>query len=73
MSAPDAVPSLTDLLADPPPASVLALPEESRQRLAALLVAARERQQQQGDESVERALKGVPLPVRGLVRKALVG
>ena len=72
MAAP-AVPSLTELLPDAPPPSVLALPEPSQRRLAELLVAARARQQQQGDESVERALKGVPLPVRGLVRKALVG
>ncbi len=72
MAAP-AVPSLTELLHDAPPPSVAALPEPSQRRLAELLVAARARQQQQGDESVERALKGVPLPVRGLVRKALVG
>lgn len=73
VAAPDASPSLTDLLAEPPPASVLALPAESQQRLAALLVGAREREKQQGDAAVERAIKGVPLPVRGVVRKALVG
>ena len=73
VAAPDALPSLTDLLDDEPPASVLALPEESQRRLAELLVAAREEQQRQGDEAVERAVRGVPLPVRGIVRKALVG
>ncbi len=73
MAAPDAPPSLTDLLDDEPPAGVLALPEESQRRLAELVVAAREHQQRHSDQAVERALRGVPLPVRGIVRKALVG
>ena len=64
---------LTVLLGDEPPATVLALPDEARERLVALVATARERQQRLADESVTTALRSVPLPVRGVVRKALLG
>ena len=62
---------LTDVLGDEPPATVLALPDEVRVALAAQVVAARRATAELNQQAVEKALAGVPLPVRGIVRKAL--
>ena len=62
---------LADVLGAPPPASVAALSDVVLDRLAAQVVRARSNQKALGDEAVETALKGVPLPVRGIVKKAL--
>lgn len=55
------------------PASIAALPEAVLARLLDQLHAARRHQAEIVDSSVKTALKGVPLPVRGIVRKALTG
>lgn len=62
---------LTAALREVPPPAVAALPLELRQRLADQVRAGRARQRRLGEEAVASALKGVPLPVRGLVRKAI--
>jgi hypothetical protein len=66
---------MTDQLADalgvPPPPAVAGLPDEVRDRLAAQVRAAQRRELRSAQAALETALKGVPLPVRGLVRKAL--
>jgi hypothetical protein len=73
VTASDPSERLHALLAATPPASVLALPEPARAALADLLEDSRRRQ----DESLEQAfvatLKHVPFPVRGIVRKVLLG
>lgn len=60
------------LKAEPPP-TVAALPAEVQASLAKGIESARRRQSDIIDEAVVVALKGVPLPVRGIVRKALLG
>jgi hypothetical protein len=64
---------LQALLGAPPPASVQALPEADRAALAELLQAARRRQAASLEEAFAAALKHVPFPVRGIVKKVLVG
>jgi len=63
--------ALTRALGEPPPASVAALPDEVRDRLAAQLSARRERLLEEGRAATDHALRHVPLPVRGLVRRTL--
>lgn len=63
---------LTAALKSEPPASVAALSEDVRARLAEQIRSARRQQAEVVDESVRTAVKGVPLPVRGVVRKALL-
>jgi hypothetical protein len=62
---------LTEALGAEPPATVLALPDATLTALAEHLVAARQATAALNKQSVETALRGVPLPVRGVVRKAL--
>lgn len=62
---------LTAILREVPPPAVQALAPELRERLAGQVRAGRARQRRLGEEAVASALKGVPLPVRGLVRKAI--
>ncbi len=54
-----------------PPASVLALPDDVRAGLAEQIVAAKKHQGELVVEAEARALGGVPLPLRGIVKKAL--
>jgi hypothetical protein len=56
-----------------PPAGVQSLPAAVLTRLAGQIDAARTAQSAKIDESVREAVTGVPLPVRGIVRKALIG
>lgn len=72
MSSPLSPPSLSHALGAEPPASVLALPEDAHARLAAHVEAASRRQSALVSDAVDAAVKGVPLPVRGVVRKALL-
>ena len=65
--------SLADALGEEPPAAVSALPEDAQARLAHQIEEARGRQAAEMDATVLAALKGVPLPFRGMVRKALLG
>lgn len=64
---------LTGILGTPVTDGVAELPEETLTRLAGQIAAARERQTAMLDDAVGQALRGVPLPVRGIVRKALLG
>lgn len=69
----DGLTTLSDVLGDRPPDSVAALSPEVLERLAHQIENARKHQGEIMDESVRVAVKGVPLPVRGIVRKTLLG
>ncbi|MFN2562940.1 MAG: hypothetical protein ABR571_16815, partial [Jatrophihabitans sp.] len=56
-----------------PPETVAALASDVLERLANQIDVARRRQAEVMAESVRVAVEGVPLPVRGIVRKALLG
>ena len=58
--------------ADLPP-GVAALPESAQQELADHLLAARDAQDRALDGSITSALKAVPLPLRGVVKRVLLG
>ncbi|MBN9619025.1 MAG: hypothetical protein J0H43_04760 [Actinobacteria bacterium] len=64
---------LRDLLGAEPPASVLALGTDERARLAELLADSRRRQGASLEESFAATLKHVPFPIRGIVKKVLLG
>lgn len=64
---------LRELLADEPPASVLALPTADREALADLLAESRRAQAKSLETAFVATLKHVPFPVRGIVRKVLMG
>ena len=64
--------SLAALLGAAPPDSVAGLPDDVLARLADQIDAARRHQKDAVDDSVRTAVTGVPLPVRGIVRKALL-
>jgi hypothetical protein len=70
---PDADERLRALLGGPAPTSVLALDDDARAALADLLEDSRRRQSRSLDESFAATLKHVPFPVRGIVRKMLLG
>jgi len=71
MSDPDD--RLRELLHAEPPAGVLALPEDARAELADLIADARRRQAKTLEEAFAATLKHVPFPVRGIVKKVLLG
>jgi hypothetical protein len=64
---------LADILGEEPPAGVKVLPAEVLTRLAGQIEDASSRQAAAMEAGVKKALKGVPLPLRGVVRKALLG
>lgn len=68
----DSLTSLTELLGQAPPSSVAGLPDDVLARLAEQITTARRRQKQVVEQAVQTAVTGVPLPVRGIVRKALL-
>ena len=55
------------------PAGVADVRPADLTRLAEQVTAARRRQAKVVDDAVRTAVTGVPLPVRGIVRKALLG
>jgi hypothetical protein len=55
------------------PPSVTALPEDLRERLAQQVGVAQRHQARVVENAVRDAVKDVPLPVRGIIRKALLG
>ena len=55
------------------PGAVQELPDDVRARLAAQIEAARRHQDKLIADAVEVAIAGVPLPVRGVVKKTLRG
>lgn len=68
---PDEVAALTDALGAAPPDTVAALPPDVLRRLVDQIEAGRRHHQRVAERAVQAAIKGVPLPVRGIVRKAL--
>ncbi|MFL6060828.1 MAG: hypothetical protein ACJ72E_06335 [Marmoricola sp.] len=65
--------ALTDVLGATPPETVRALPDATLERLTEQVRAAKERLDAETDESVRKAIAGVPFAVRGIVKKALLG
>ena len=57
----------------PIPEGIRALGPEATARITALVAAAEERQAAEADAALDTALKIVPRPVRGIVRKVLLG
>jgi hypothetical protein len=64
---------LRTLLGTDPPASVRALPADARAELADILGAAKQQQERTLEEAFGATLKHVPFPVRGIVKKVLLG
>lgn len=69
----DGVAQLRDALRSEPPAGIAELPDETLADLAGLVRDARHRQAAALREAFEATLRHVPFPVRGIVRKVLVG
>jgi hypothetical protein len=69
----DADQRLRAVLGGPPPDSVLVLDERARATLADLLEDSRRRQSRTLEQAFAATLKQVPFPVRGIVRKMLLG
>ncbi len=69
----DADQRLHDLLGGPPPPGIAALPDDVRADLAEVLHEARRRQALSLAESFDAALRHVPFPVRGIVRRIVLG
>lgn len=65
--------TLRERLGAAPPDSVAALPEQARADLAAVLAEARRAQAASLAAAFEATLKHVPFPVRGVVKKVLLG
>lgn len=70
---PDPDDDLSTLLGAAPPAGVLALDAGARAELAQLVRDARQRQSRSLEDAFSAALKHVPFPVRGIVKKVLLG
>jgi hypothetical protein len=70
---PESDDELRALLGADPPDSVLALDPATRTALAEILRDARARQTRALEESFTATLKHVPFPVRGVVKKVLLG
>jgi hypothetical protein len=64
---------LTGLLGGPVPIAVAELPDDVLVRLTAQIETERARQSELIDEAARKAVAGVPFPVRGIVRLALLG
>jgi hypothetical protein len=64
--------SLEQLLAAAP-AGVAALPEADRDRLVAIIKTARRTQATDLEASFHATVKHIPYPLRGVVKKALLG
>jgi hypothetical protein len=64
---------LADVLGAEPPAAIAALPEADQRALVAVIEAALTRQSADLAESFSRTLRHIPFPLRGVVRKVLVG
>jgi hypothetical protein len=70
---PDTDEQLRTLLGADPPDSVLALDADARAALAEIVRDSRQRQTRSLEESFTATLKHVPFPVRGIVKKVLLG
>jgi hypothetical protein len=65
--------SLEQLLGDPPPAGVAELSDDDRAELVAVITAARRKQAQDLEASFHATLKHIPFPLRGVVKRVLLG
>lgn len=65
--------SLEQLLRVELPPGIAALPEADRAQLAAVVTAARRRQAEDLAASFHATLKHVPFPLRGVIKKVLIG
>ena len=65
--------SLEQLLGAAPPDGVAALSETDRERLVIVIQAARRKQAADLEASFHATLKHIPFPLRGIVKKALLG
>lgn len=65
--------SLDEVLGAAPPPAVDALAEPDRARLVDVIRDARRRQAADLEASFHATLKHIPFPLRGIVKKALVG
>jgi hypothetical protein len=70
---PDPDEDLRALLGADPPASVTSLSPDARGELADILREAKQRQAQSMEDAFVATLKHVPFPVRGIVKKVLIG
>ena len=73
MTTPEPDERLRTVLRAEPPAALLALPEAARAEFADLVADARRRQADTLAEAFTATLKHVPFPVRGIVKKVLLG
>jgi hypothetical protein len=69
----DADDRLCALLGADPPESVQTLDDDTRRELADLIADSRKRQAKSLEEAFTATLKHVPFPVRGIVKKVLIG
>ena len=65
--------TLDELLGGAPPDGIAALPAAEQERLAGIIAAARRKQAADLRAAFEATLKHVPFPLRGVVRKVLLG
>jgi hypothetical protein len=70
---PEADDELVRLLGTQPPESISALNGPARAELVAVLRESRQRQQRGLEDAFATALRHVPFPVRGIVKKVLLG
>jgi hypothetical protein len=64
---------LRDLLGEPPPPGVAALPDAARGALAEVIAAARRKQSDDLAASVATTLRHIPLPLRAVVKRVVLG
>jgi hypothetical protein len=67
----DAAAELRRVLGAAPPDSIANLPAPVLERLVGQIEAAREHHRRVAEDAVRTVISGAPLPVRGIVRKAL--
>jgi hypothetical protein len=67
------MPELAELLGAEPPASVRALDPGAQAELTEIVADARQRQARALEDALTAAMRHVPFPVRGIVKKVLFG
>lgn len=65
--------SLEEIVGTPPPPGIAALPAADQAQLAAVIGSARRRQARDLEASFHATLKHIPFPLRGVIKKVLVG
>jgi hypothetical protein len=65
--------SLAELLGTAPPPAVQTLPPAAQERLAEIIADARAQQRRTLDAAFEAALRHLPVPLRPLARRMLLG